>query len=72
MADRRLNFNKGTKCEIEFYLRPRFYMKLAGSVNGAITRPVTADYLWGDALAELDRVGVDLHILNLETSITPL
>ena len=38
MADRRLNFDKGTKCEIGFYLRPRFYMKLAESVNGAITR----------------------------------
>ena len=31
----------------------RFYVKLAESVNGAITRPVTADYIWGDALAEL-------------------
>ena len=28
----------------------RFYLKLAESVNGAITRPVTADYIWGDAL----------------------
>ncbi len=28
------------------------------------------DYIWGDALAELDRAGVDLRIINLETSIT--
>jgi Bacterial capsule synthesis protein PGA_cap len=48
----------------------RFYLKLAESVNGAITRPVTAEYIWGDALAELNRAGVDLRIINLETSIT--
>jgi len=48
----------------------RFYLKLAESVNGAITRPVTADYIWGDALVELNRAGVDLRIINLETSIT--
>jgi len=47
-----------------------FYVNLAESVNGAITRPVTAEYIWGDALAELDRSGVDLRIINLETSIT--
>src|SRR5271166_5554832 len=43
----------------------RFYLKLAESVNGAITRPVTAEYIWGDALAELDRFGVDLRITIL-------
>src|SRR5271165_5772746 len=48
----------------------RFYLKLAESVNGAINRPVTAEYIWGDALAELNRAGVDLRIINLETSIT--
>jgi poly-gamma-glutamate synthesis protein (capsule biosynthesis protein) len=47
-----------------------FYVNLAESVNGAITRPVTAEYIWGDALVELDRFGVDLRIINLETSIT--
>ena len=35
----------------------RFYLTLAESVNGTITRPVTADYIWGNALAELDRTG---------------
>ena len=48
----------------------RFYLKLAESVNGAITRPVTAEYIWGDALAELNHAGVDLRIINLETTIT--
>src|SRR5208282_5504489 len=48
----------------------RSYVKLAESVNGAIRRPVEFNYIWGDALAELDRAGVDLRIINLETSIT--
>jgi poly-gamma-glutamate synthesis protein (capsule biosynthesis protein) len=48
----------------------RSYVKLAETVNGAIPRPVAFDYIWGDALAELDRAGVDLRIVNLETSIT--
>ena len=48
----------------------RSYVKLAESVNGAIPQPVGFDYIWGDALAKLDRAGVDLRIVNLETSIT--
>ena len=55
----------------EPYIRDaRSYVELAESVNGAIPRPVEFDYIWGDALAELDRAGVDLRIINLETSIT--
>ena len=48
----------------------RSYLKLAESVNGAIPRPAKSDYIWGDALAELDRARVDCRIINLETSIT--
>jgi poly-gamma-glutamate capsule biosynthesis protein CapA/YwtB (metallophosphatase superfamily) len=48
----------------------RCYVKLAESFNGEIPRPVEFDYIWGDALVELDRAGVDLRIVNLETSIT--
>ena len=48
----------------------RTYVKLASSVNGVISQPVEFDYIWGDALAELDRARVDLRIVNLETSIT--
>jgi poly-gamma-glutamate synthesis protein (capsule biosynthesis protein) len=48
----------------------RSYVKLAESVNGAIPRPAKPDYIWGDALAELDRARVDRRIINLETSIT--
>jgi poly-gamma-glutamate synthesis protein (capsule biosynthesis protein) len=46
------------------------YVKLAESVNGAMPRPAKPDYIWGDALAELDRSCVDCRIINLETSIT--
>src|SRR4029077_1806953 len=35
----------------------RSYVELAERVNGAIPRPVEFDYIWGDALAELDRAG---------------
>jgi poly-gamma-glutamate synthesis protein (capsule biosynthesis protein) len=48
----------------------RSYVKLAEKVNGAIPRPAKSDYIWGDALAELDRACVDRRIINLETSIT--
>ena len=48
----------------------RTYVELAERVNGAIPRPTEFDYIWGDALAELNRAGVDLRIINLETSIT--
>ena len=48
----------------------RDYVKLAERVNGPITRPVSFKYIWGDALAELNQSGVDVRIINLETSIT--
>jgi poly-gamma-glutamate capsule biosynthesis protein CapA/YwtB (metallophosphatase superfamily) len=48
----------------------RWYVTLAERANGPIPRPVDGGYLWGDALAEIDRAGVDVRIVNLETSIT--
>jgi poly-gamma-glutamate synthesis protein (capsule biosynthesis protein) len=48
----------------------RDYVVLAEGVNGPIPRAVAAEYPWGDALAELQRVGPQLRIVNLETSIT--
>jgi poly-gamma-glutamate synthesis protein (capsule biosynthesis protein) len=46
------------------------YVRLAESANGPIPRPVDFEYIWGDALAELQRAGPDARIINLETSIT--
>ncbi len=35
-----------------------------------MSRPVGFDYIWGDALAELERVRPDARIVNLETAVT--
>jgi poly-gamma-glutamate synthesis protein (capsule biosynthesis protein) len=48
----------------------RDYVELAEEVNGPIPRPVDFSYIWGDALAELQRVAPDARIVNLETSVT--
>jgi poly-gamma-glutamate capsule biosynthesis protein CapA/YwtB (metallophosphatase superfamily) len=55
----------------EPYIRDaRAYVDLAEAANGPIERPVSFDYIWGDALEELQRSAVDLRIVNLETAIT--
>jgi len=46
------------------------YVELAEKLNGPIPKPVDFTYVWGDALAELQRVAPDLRIINLETSVT--
>jgi poly-gamma-glutamate capsule biosynthesis protein CapA/YwtB (metallophosphatase superfamily) len=46
------------------------YVELAEAKNGPIPAPVDYSYPWGDALADLGRVGPDARIINLETSIT--
>lgn len=46
------------------------YVQLAERVHGKIRRPVALDYIWGDALVEIDRHAPDLRIVNLETAIT--
>src|SRR5262245_26904023 len=46
------------------------YVTVAESIHGRIARPVHFAYPWGEALAEMDRLGPDVRILNLETSIT--
>jgi poly-gamma-glutamate capsule biosynthesis protein CapA/YwtB (metallophosphatase superfamily) len=46
------------------------YVALAEKANGPIPRPLSVDYIWGDALCELDRVGIGLRIANQETAIT--
>lgn len=48
----------------------REYVRLAEKVNGAIPAPVDMAYVWGDALAEMDRLAVDARIVNLETAVT--
>src|SRR5881398_880308 len=48
----------------------REYIALAEEASGPIPRPLSVDYIWGDALCELDRAEVDLRIANLETAVT--
>ena len=55
----------------EPYVRDaREYVALAEKANGPISRPLSFDYIWGDALRELERAEVALRIVNLETAVT--
>lgn len=48
----------------------RDYVALAERANGAIAAPVADDYVWGDALAVLERLQPAARIVNLETAVT--
>ena len=55
----------------EPYMRSALgYVELAEQASGPIERPVDFAYIWGDALAELERVRPDARIVNLETAVT--
>jgi poly-gamma-glutamate capsule biosynthesis protein CapA/YwtB (metallophosphatase superfamily) len=46
------------------------YVELAERANGRVPRPAKPEYIWGDALNELEKEAPDVRIINLETSIT--
>jgi poly-gamma-glutamate capsule biosynthesis protein CapA/YwtB (metallophosphatase superfamily) len=48
----------------------RDYVRLAEQFNGPVPAPVAPDYIWGDALAEIERRQPELRLVNLETAIT--
>jgi len=48
----------------------RGYVHLVERMSGPMTGALSCDDLWGDALAEMRRVGPDLRIINLETAVT--
>ncbi|MFZ3084753.1 CapA family protein [Rhodoferax ferrireducens] len=50
----------------------RDYVRLAEQFNGPVPAPVAPDYIWGDALAEIERRQPELRLVNLETAITTL
>jgi poly-gamma-glutamate capsule biosynthesis protein CapA/YwtB (metallophosphatase superfamily) len=55
----------------EPYVRDaREYLDLAETAHGPIPRPVSFDYIWGDALQELENAQIELRLVNLETAIT--
>jgi len=48
----------------------RGYVHLAERLSGPLGGALTAEDLWGDALAEMQRAGLQLRIINLETAVT--
>lgn len=46
------------------------YVELAEQVNGPVNRPVAFDYVWGDALSELQLQAPEVRLANIETAIT--
>ena len=48
----------------------RDYVRLAERADGPVARAVSAAYIWGDALAEIERMAPQLRIVNLETAVT--
>jgi poly-gamma-glutamate capsule biosynthesis protein CapA/YwtB (metallophosphatase superfamily) len=46
------------------------YVELAERASGPIPRDVAPEYVWGDALAELERAQPHARIINLETAVT--
>lgn len=48
----------------------RDYVRLAENKNGAISQPVSYNYIWGDALKIWKKMAPAAKIINLETSIT--
>lgn len=55
----------------EPYVRSaREYVALAERSSGPIPQPAPFDYVWGEALEELERRGADARIVNLETAVT--
>ena len=46
------------------------YVAQAEQVHGPIPEVVDYDYIWGDAIDELERTSPDLRLVNLETAVT--
>ena len=46
------------------------YVRLAERKCGKLPRQVTAGYVWGDLLPDLEVLGCDLRLINLETAVT--
>jgi poly-gamma-glutamate capsule biosynthesis protein CapA/YwtB (metallophosphatase superfamily) len=48
----------------------RDYVRLAEQASGPVPAPVAPDYIWGDALAEIEKRQPEVRLVNLETAIT--
>jgi poly-gamma-glutamate synthesis protein (capsule biosynthesis protein) len=68
--DQILPYPSDPKLKEPFVKDARDYIRFAEKINGKINYPVSFDYIWGDALKELEKEKIDLRIINLETTIT--
>jgi poly-gamma-glutamate capsule biosynthesis protein CapA/YwtB (metallophosphatase superfamily) len=68
--DQILPYPSNPELKEPFVKDARDYIIFAEEVNGKINYPVSFDYIWGDALKELEKEKVDIRIINLETTIT--
>ena len=48
----------------------RDYIHMAERANGPVPSAVEPDYIWGDALEEIERIAPDRTLVNLETAVT--
>jgi poly-gamma-glutamate synthesis protein (capsule biosynthesis protein) len=68
--DQILPYPSNPELKEPFVKDARDYIRFAEEINGKINYPVSFDYIWGDALKELEKEKVDVRIINLETTIT--
>jgi poly-gamma-glutamate synthesis protein (capsule biosynthesis protein) len=68
--DQVLPYPSDPRIHESFVKNAKDYIDIAERANGPIPKPIDFSYLWGDALAELDRMRPDLRVVNLETSVT--
>lgn len=61
----------GDPALFEGYMKSaRGYVSLAEEASGGIPKDAGFDYVWGDALSELERRRPDVCLINLETAVT--
>jgi poly-gamma-glutamate synthesis protein (capsule biosynthesis protein) len=48
----------------------REYVRLAEQISGPVPHGVAPDYIWGDAIAEWERMAPVVRVVNLETAVT--
>jgi poly-gamma-glutamate capsule biosynthesis protein CapA/YwtB (metallophosphatase superfamily) len=58
------------RLEEDYVKDARDYVTLAEEASGPVPRRVAPEWIWGDALQELNRLRPDARIVNLETSVT--
>lgn len=68
--DQVLQYSNNPEIHEPYMKNAKGYVELAEKINGPIIRPVSCEYLWGDALAVLAGFEPHLKMINLETNIT--